>query len=103
MGAWPDELPSAELVSRYEAGTPPRELATVYRTSTGTVRHRLAEAGVDVRRRGAPRREVDVAELVYETHLAGSVRAAARRLGVDRGTARRRLNELHPPTQESAR
>lgn len=57
-------------------------------------------AGVKMRRRGAPRREVDLPELVYETHLAGSVRAAARRLGVDRGTARRRLHELHQPGPE---
>lgn len=80
---------------RYEAGAPLRELAECYGISAGTVRARLGTAGVELRRRGAPRREVDLPDLVYETHLAGSVRAGARRLGVDRGTARRRLQELH--------
>lgn len=93
------DLPIEELTRRYRAGAPLRQLAADYRTSTATVRDRLDRAGVDVRRRGAPRREVDLAELAYETHLAGSVRAAARTLGLSHTTAGRRLDELrqqHP-------
>lgn len=89
------EVPAEELTRRYQSGAPLQELADRYGVSTATIRSRLTAAGVELRGRGAPRREVDLSELVYETHLAGSVRAAARRLGVDRGTARRRLDELH--------
>ena len=88
-------MPIEELACRYVDGASLRELAAAYGVSTGTVRDRLAAAGVPVRRRGAPRVEVDVTELVYETHLAGSCRAAARALGVSRTTATRRLGELH--------
>lgn len=89
------ELPVADLARRYEAGASLRELAQAYGVSTGTVSDRLAGAGVAVRRRGAPRLDVDVTVLVYETHLAGSRRAAAASLGVGRATAARRLAELH--------
>ena len=89
------DFPVAELARRYTAGASLRQLAEDYRTSTATVRDRLLSAGVGLRRRGAPRQEVDATELVYETHLAGSVRGAARNLGIGRGTARRRLDELH--------
>lgn len=88
------DLPIEELSRRYRAGAPLRQLAADYRTSAATVRDRLDRAGVDVRRQGAPRREVDLAELAYEAHLAGSVRAAARTLGVSHTTAGRRLDEL---------
>lgn len=88
------DLPIEELARRYQAGVPLRELAADYETSTGTVRDRLTAAGVIVRPRGAPRREVDLAELVHQMHLAGSVRAAARSLGLNRATAHRRLQEL---------
>ena len=89
------DLPVEELARRYENGASLRELADRFGISTGTVRARLTAAGVETRRCGAPRRNVDLGGLVYETHLAGSVRCAARRLGIDRETARRRLEELH--------
>lgn len=88
------DLPLEELARRYQAGTSIKELAASYHVSTGTVRDRLGGIGVCVRRPGAPRREVDLTELAYETHLAGSVRAAARSLGLNRTTAGRRLQEL---------
>ena len=90
------ELPVADLARRYEAGASLRELAQAYGVSTGTVGDRLTAAGVVLRRRGAPRLNLDVPALVYETHLAGSRRAAAAALGVGRMTAARRLAELHP-------
>ena len=77
------DLPIEELARRYEAGAPLRQLADDYRTSTGTVRDRLVEAGVDMRRREAPRREVAVAvaELVSETQAAGRYAPGARSSG----------------------
>ena len=89
------QLPVADLARRYKGGASLRELAEDYGVSTGTVRDRLTSAGVAVRRRGAPRLDVDVPALVYETHLSGSRRAAAAALGVGRATAARRLAELH--------
>ena len=81
------DLPVEDLARRYWAGSSLRELAEHFNSSVATVRARLRTAGIELRRRGAPRLEVDLPELVYETHLTGSVRAAARALGVDRGTA----------------
>lgn len=89
------DLPIDEVVRRYHDGASLRYLAAAFGVSTGTIRNRLAAAGVQVRRPGAHRLDVAVTELVYETHLTGSVRAAARSLGVGRATASRRLAELH--------
>lgn len=90
------------MIHRYDDGASLRDLADTYQVSTGTVRDRLLAAGVRLRRRGAARVDIDLVELVYQTHLSGSGRAAAEVLGVGRSTASRRLAELHGRRQPRA-
>ena len=80
-----------ELVARYADGTSLRELASAYGVAVGTVRSRLAEAGILLRRRGAPAKPVDVARLTAHLRSGRSLRASAAACGVPRSTASRRL------------
>lgn len=79
---------------RYQHGASLKELADQFDVAVGTIRQRLAEAGVPSRRRGAPSLLIDSEQLAAAAVRAGSVRGAAAELAIGRSTARRRLNSF---------
>jgi transposase len=91
------ELPMGEVVTRYAGGESLRQLAARYGVAVATVRSRLAEAGVTLRRRGAPASQVDVAGVRRHVQAGASMRAAAAVVGVSRSTLGRRLSA--PPSR----
>jgi len=85
------ELPVGEVAARYAGGESLRQLAGHYGVAVATVRSRLAEAGVTLRRRGAPASQIDVAGMRRHVQAGTSMRATAAVVGVSRSTLERHL------------
>jgi len=85
-------LPVHDMVRDYHEGASLEILSGRYGVAVGTVRSRLIETGVALRRRGAPRASFDF-ETVGERCRRKSQRQLARELGVSRATVQRRLTE----------
>jgi transposase-like protein len=87
-------LPTPDVVERYLRGSSLKDLAEDYGVAANTIRRCLTDAGVPLRQRGAPRREVNYDELVYCQQLYGSTRSMAIELNVSKSTVQRRLAEM---------
>ena len=93
------DLPMEEIISYYQSGSTPKQLADKYGVSEGTIRHRLKKNGVKLR----PPRIINLPmeEIISEYESGMNAYQLADKYGVTSSTIRSRLREngvkIRPP------